>query len=204
MGGHFPCRSAQSGHGPPPRTVHSRFETMDPRRAVWLSAQTAVRKQQPTPGHNLSRSTKGGSHAEGVSDGSRGRSSIAHPPRRVGRHRAVHGDDRGPQPTALRRGDGEALPLRRIIVQGGVTSGLLNAVVAEDLPGPGSVFLHVTWDFKAPVAPGDLITAEVEVLSVREDKPIYEVATKITNQDDVLVLDGTAVVWRDPEVAAAG
>jgi acyl dehydratase len=55
----------------------------------------------------------------------------------------------------------------RIIVQGGVTSGLLNAVVAEDLPGPGSVFLHVNWSFKAPVAPGDEITAEVEVLEAR-------------------------------------
>ena len=56
-----------------------------------------------------------------------------------------------------------------IIVQGGVTSGLLNAVVAEDLPGPGSVFLHVDWSFRAPVRPGDTITAEVEVLEVRRD-----------------------------------
>jgi acyl dehydratase len=86
----------------------------------------------------------------------------------------------------------------RIIVQGGVTSGLLNAVVAEDLPGPGSVFLNVSWDFTAPVGPGDEITAQVEVLSVREDKPIYELATRITNQDGVVVLDGTAVVWREP------
>ena len=52
-----------------------------------------------------------------------------------------------------------------IVVQGGVTSGLLNAVVAEDLPGPGSVFLHVDWAFRAPVRPGDVITAEVEVTS---------------------------------------
>jgi hypothetical protein len=59
-----------------------------------------------------------------------------------------------------------------LIVQGGVTSGLLNAVVAEDLPGPGSVFLHVDWSFKAPVRPGDEITAEVEVLEAREDKPM--------------------------------
>src|ERR1700749_5232320 len=53
-----------------------------------------------------------------------------------------------------------------IIVQGGVTPGLLNAVVAEDLPGPGSVFLHVDWSFRAPVRHGDVITAEVEVLDV--------------------------------------
>ena len=85
-----------------------------------------------------------------------------------------------------------------IIVQGGVTSGLLNAVVAEDLPGPGSVFLHVDWSFKAPVRPGDEITAEVEVLEAREDKPITRLRTTIANQDGVVVLDGTALVWTEP------
>jgi acyl dehydratase len=85
-----------------------------------------------------------------------------------------------------------------IIVQGGVTSGLLNAVVAEDLPGPGSVFLHVDWSFRAPVRPGDVITAEVEVLEAREDKPISTLRTTISNQDGVVVLDGTAVVYRAP------
>jgi acyl dehydratase len=85
-----------------------------------------------------------------------------------------------------------------IIVQGGVTSGLLNAVVAEDLPGPGSVFLHVDWSFKAPVRPGDDITAEVEVLEARNDKPITRLRTTITNQDGAVVLDGTALVWTEP------
>ena len=86
----------------------------------------------------------------------------------------------------------------RIIVQGGVTTGLLNAVVAEDLPGPGSVFLHVDWSFRAPVAPGDEITAEVEVLELREDKPISKLRTTIENQDGTVVLDGTALVWSEP------
>ena len=86
----------------------------------------------------------------------------------------------------------------RLIVQGGVTTGLLNAVVAEDLPGPGSVFLHVDWSFRAPVHPGDEITAEVEVLSRREDKPLATIRTTIENQDGVVVLDGTAVVWTEP------
>lgn len=90
-----------------------------------------------------------------------------------------------------------------IVVQGGVTSGLLNALVAEQLPGPGSVFLQVDWSFKAPVRPGDVITGEVRVLEVREDKPVSTLATTITNQDGTLVLDGTAVVWRDPIVAEA-
>src|SRR6059058_5825796 len=89
-----------------------------------------------------------------------------------------------------------------IIVQGGVTSGLLNAVVAEDLPGPGSVFLHVDWNFRAPVRPGDVITAEATVTGIRTDKPITTLSTSITNQDGIVVLDGTALVWRDPVVAA--
>ena len=84
-----------------------------------------------------------------------------------------------------------------IIVQGGVTTGLLNAVVAEDLPGPGSVFLHVDWSFKAPVRPGDEIVAEVVVLEIREDKPIARLGTTITNQDDIIVLDGSALVYTE-------
>ena len=90
-----------------------------------------------------------------------------------------------------------------IVVQGGVTSGLLNALVAEDLPGPGSVFLRVEWSFRAPVRPGDVITAHAEVTNIRDDKPIVTLATSIVNQDGVVVLDGTAVVWRDPTVAAS-
>jgi acyl dehydratase len=85
-----------------------------------------------------------------------------------------------------------------IIVQGGVTSGLLNALVAEDLPGPGSVFLHVDWNFRAPVRPGDEITAEAELLEVHVDKPIYTLRTTITNQDGTVVLEGTALVYQEP------
>jgi len=85
-----------------------------------------------------------------------------------------------------------------LIVQGGVTTGLLNAVVAEELPGPGSVFLHVDWSFNAPVKPGDQITAEVEVLEARADKPITRLRTTIENQDGTVVLDGTALVWTEP------
>jgi acyl dehydratase len=53
------------------------------------------------------------------------------------------------------------------------------------------------------VRPGDVITAEARVTGVREDKPITTLATSITNQDGVVVLDGTAVVWRDPVVAGS-
>jgi acyl dehydratase len=85
-----------------------------------------------------------------------------------------------------------------IVVQGGVTSAILNAVVAERLPGPGTVFLNVNWDFRAPVRPGDEITGEVEVLKVREDKPITRLRTTVTRDDGTLVLDGTAVCYTMP------
>ena len=58
-----------------------------------------------------------------------------------------------------------------IVVQGGVTTGLLNAVVAEDLPGPGSVLLHTDRSSRAPVRPGDNIPADVEVLASRSSVP---------------------------------
>jgi acyl dehydratase len=82
-----------------------------------------------------------------------------------------------------------------IVVQGGVTSAILNAVVAEDLPGPGTVFLHVDWRFTAPVRPGDTITGMVEVLEVRADKPITKLATSVRRQDGVVVLEGTAACY---------
>lgn len=90
-----------------------------------------------------------------------------------------------------------------IVVQGGVTTGLLNALVAEQLPGPGSVFLEVCWRFLAPVRPGDVITAEAAVTGARTDKPVTTLMTRIVNQDGDPVLEGTAVVWRDPTVAGA-
>ena len=88
-----------------------------------------------------------------------------------------------------------ATPFAGIVVQGGVTSAILNAVVAEDLPGPGTVFLHVDWNFRAPVRPGDTIIGEVEVLEVRHDKPITKLRTTVTRQDGVVALEGTALCY---------
>jgi acyl dehydratase len=85
-----------------------------------------------------------------------------------------------------------------IVVQGGVTSAILNAVVAEDLPGPGTVFLQVNWSFKAPVRPGDTITGEVTVTKVREDKPITELDTRVLLADGTVVLEGNAVCYTMP------
>lgn len=85
-----------------------------------------------------------------------------------------------------------------IVVQGGVTSAILNAIVAEDLPGPGTVFLQVNWSFKAPVRPGDTITGEIKVNKVRDDKPITELETRVFISDGTLVLDGNAVCYTLP------
>lgn len=89
----------------------------------------------------------------------------------------------------------QATSFGEIVVQGGVTSAILNAVVAEDLPGPGTVFLHCDWNFKAPVRPRDTITGVVEVLSVREDKPITKLATKVVRDDGTVVLDGESLCY---------
>ena len=82
-----------------------------------------------------------------------------------------------------------------IVVQGGITSAILNAVVAERLPGPGTVFLNVNWDFTAPVRPGDTITGRVEVTEVRTDKPITRLRTTVTRDDGTVALQGTAVCY---------
>ncbi|HYX61800.1 MAG TPA: MaoC family dehydratase [Streptosporangiaceae bacterium] len=82
-----------------------------------------------------------------------------------------------------------------IIVQGGITSAILNAVVAQSLPGPGTVFLNVNWDFKAPVRPGDTITGRVEVITARTDKPVTTLRTTVTRHDGTIALDGTATCY---------
>jgi acyl dehydratase len=85
-----------------------------------------------------------------------------------------------------------------IVVQGGITSAILNAVVAEELPGPGTVFLNVSWNFTAPVRPGDTITGEVEVTDVRDDKPITHLRTRVVRDDGTVALEGTAVCYTMP------
>ena len=82
----------------------------------------------------------------------------------------------------------------RRIAHGMIGAGLISATLANDLPGPGTVYLSQSLQFKMPVYPGDTITARVEVLTVRSDKPIVTLATVCTNQDDEVVLEGEAVV----------
>lgn len=81
---------------------------------------------------------------------------------------------------------------KRLVVQGGLTTGLLHALVAMDMPGPGTVFLSQNWKFTAPVFIGDTITAEAEVMSKHETKPVSQLKIKVTQQDGETVLEGEA------------
>ncbi len=90
---------------------------------------------------------------------------------------------------------------KRLVVQGGLTTGLLHTLVAMDMPGPGTVFLSQNWKFIAPVFIGDTITAEAEVVSLHESKPVSQLKIKITRQDGQTVLEGEAWCYRfSPEV----
>ena len=84
----------------------------------------------------------------------------------------------------------------RLVVQGGLTTGLLHALVAMDMPGPGTVFLSQDWKFTAPVYIGDTITAEAEVLSVHASKPVAQLAVRVRRQDGETVLEGEAWCYR--------
>ena len=80
----------------------------------------------------------------------------------------------------------------RLVVQGGLTTGILNALVATDMPGPGTVFMSQNWKFTAPVYIGDTITGEAEVLSVHASKPVTQLKIKVTRQTGETVLEGEA------------
>ena len=82
----------------------------------------------------------------------------------------------------------------RRIAHGMISAGLISATIANDLPGPGTIYLSQTLKFKLPVYPGDTVTATIEVVTVRPDKPIATLSTICTNQDDAVVLEGEAVV----------
>lgn len=81
---------------------------------------------------------------------------------------------------------------KRLVVQGGLTTGLLHALVAMDMPGPGTVFLSQDWKFTAPVFIDDTITAEAEVVSVHESKPVTQLKIKVARQNGETVLEGEA------------
>jgi acyl dehydratase len=89
----------------------------------------------------------------------------------------------------------ERTRMGRLVVQGGLTTALFNALVAMELPGAGSVFLHQEWDYPAPVYIGDTVTAEAEVIEARTDKPITRLRCVARTQDGTQVLRGECLVY---------
>lgn len=96
-----------------------------------------------------------------------------------------------------------ATPFGRLVVQGGLTTGLLHALVAMDMPGPGSVFMSQNWKFTAPVFIDDTITATAEVLKVHETKPVCQLGVRITRHDGTIVLEGDAWCYQFSGTAKA-
>ena len=86
----------------------------------------------------------------------------------------------------------------KLIVQGGVTTGILNACVAEDLPGPGTVFLNTNLNFKKAVGIDETITGRVEIASMREDKPICKLNVSVVDGDGDVCIEGTATTYTMP------
>jgi acyl dehydratase len=86
----------------------------------------------------------------------------------------------------------------RLVAQGGITSGMLNALVAMDLPGPGTVFMSQSLRYLAPTYLGDTLTAEIEVLAVKPDKPVCQLKATVTNQDGAVVLEGECWTYTLP------
>jgi len=102
----------------------------------------------------------------------------------TGDHNPVHVDEEFAKTTRF----------GRRIAHGMLTASLISAVLANKLPGEGSVYLGQTLQFVAPVFPGDEITARVTVKEIREDKPIVKLETVCVNQREEVVVRGEATV----------
>ncbi|MBV9960194.1 MAG: MaoC family dehydratase [Acidobacteria bacterium] len=102
----------------------------------------------------------------------------------VGDHNPVHLDDEFARTTRF----------GRRIAHGMLSASLISALLANELPGQGTVYLSQSLRFVAPVFPGDTVTARVTVTKVREDKPIVTLETVCTNQRDETLIKGEAVV----------
>ena len=85
---------------------------------------------------------------------------------------------------------------KRLLAQGGITTGLLHALVAMDMPGPGTVFISQSWTFPRPVYIGDTIRAEAMVRSVDPERPRADIKFTVTNQHGDEVLKGEATVYQ--------
>ena len=91
-----------------------------------------------------------------------------------------------------------ATPFKKLVVQGGITAGILNALVAEDLPGPGTVFMSQELKYIAPVFIGDTIVGNIEVLEVHSRKPVTKIRAEVSRENGEVVLTGEAWCYTFP------
>ncbi len=124
-----------------------------------------------------------------VTVGQRARRSLTLSPEHVATYAKLTGDY---NPLHFDQAVAAQTRFKALVVQGGLTTGLLHALVAMDLPGPGTVFLSQNWKFTAPVYIGDTITAEAEVVSVHDTKPVCRLKVTVTRQTGETVLEGEA------------
>jgi 3-hydroxybutyryl-CoA dehydratase len=102
----------------------------------------------------------------------------------TGDHNPIHVDD----------GFAKTTRFGRRIAHGMLTASLISSLLANKLPGAGSVYLGQTLQFVAPVFPGDEVTARVTVKEIHEDKPILKLETICLNQRNEIVIRGEATV----------
>jgi len=88
----------------------------------------------------------------------------------------------------------EKTPFKTRIAHGMLMGGFISAVMANQLPGPGTIYISQTLNFLAPVRIGDTITAEVEIIEILTEKKRARIKTTCTNQDGKTVVDGEALV----------
>ncbi len=125
--------------------------------------------------------------------GRRATRSLEVTPERVAQYAEITGDR---NPLHFDPDFAAATSFGRLVAHGGITTGILHALVAEEMPGPGTVFLSQDWKFTAPVYIGDTITATAEVLTVHENKPVCSLRVEVTREDGETVLEGEAWCYR--------
>lgn len=105
-----------------------------------------------------------------------------------GDHNPIHLDDQYAEKTRF----------KKRIAHGMLTVSLISQVAGTQLPGPGSIYLSQTLKFKNPVYIGDTITATLEIINIRSDKPIITLKTWAQNQNGDILVEGEAMVYYEP------
>ena len=129
----------------------------------------------------------------GLSVGQTATRSMTVTPEKIRMYAEITGDR---NPLHFDEAFARSTPFGRLVAHGGITTGILHALVAEDMPGPGTVFLSQDWKFTAPVFAEDEITATAEVLSVHDSKPVCRIAVRVERADGETVLEGEAWCYR--------